>query len=242
MSPSRKPSLKSSKQPFSAAKRSALTPLLLAVAAVGALAQETQAAMFTYTLDGGPDWLLSGSLGGVSFRDATYKVTATADGATAQSGTLTYNGITAPGYGLLVTPILTLSTGGTVFAEVTLLPSSTGLPWGFASIDVSSLQAGMAIEGFSLYNTPESGFGFARSGSINNLQTPASYTGATGSTDTTTVGEPYRTSGGLLSVTGPVTDQPYLPGGSLSITAVPEPSSFALLGFAAAGLLLRRKR
>jgi hypothetical protein len=137
MSPSRKLSLKSRKQPFSAVKRSALTPLLLAVAAVGALAQDTQAAaMFTYTLDGGPQWLLSGSLNGVSFRDATYKVTATADGATAQIGTLTQQGVTVPGYGLLVTPILTLFTGGTVFAEVTLLPSSTGLPWGFASIDI----------------------------------------------------------------------------------------------------------
>jgi hypothetical protein len=243
MSPSRKLSLKSSKQPFSTFKRSVLTPLLLAVAAVGSLAQDTEAAaMFTYTVDGGPQSLVSGSLNGVPFSSATYKVTATADGATAQSGSITEGTFTLPTYGLLVTPILTLSTAGTVFAEVTLLPSSTGLPWAFASIDLSSIQAGMANDGFGIYNNPESGFGVIRPGSINNLQTPASYSGYAGATNTSTVGESYRTSGGLLNVTRDVTEPIRQPGGSLSITAVPEPSSFALLGFAAAGLLVRRKR
>lgn len=238
----RKLSLKSSKQPFSAVKRSAFTPLLLAVAAAGALAQDTEAALFTYTLDGGPQWLMSGSLNGVAFSNASFKITATADGATAVSSSIIDEDVTYPAYGLIVTPILTLSTSGSVFAEVTLQPTSTGLPWIFASIDLNSVQAGLANNGFGILNRVDSGFGVTGPGIFNNLQTPTSSEGYSGSASTEGFGEAYRTSGGLLECSGPDVLFGRLEGGSFSITAVPEPSSLALLGFGAAGLLVRRKR
>lgn len=204
------------------------------LAAISATTLAAHAQQLSYTETGGN---ISGSLNGVSFSDATWQLTATAD-----SSAATYysvgGSIYAPVWALYVTPTLTITSGSTVF-------TATLTGWDIESRDYSFGSPGTAAAiMFSAANADgnegvEQGFSAYLSGSFDNfvnLQSTGTFTGASGFD-----GQTYSTSAGDLIITSD-SGQP----GTFNITAapVPEPSTLCLSVLGGLGLLIsfRRKK
>lgn len=190
---------------------------------------------------------MTGSLNGVPFSNATYVITATGDSAAVQSGTW---GGAVPIYTLPVSPTLALSSSGTEFARVSLLPLS-GKQWTVDSMDLTLLYyPGFGLNTFAVDPSQITGivfgFGVAAPSFFNDLQSVASYSpGLNAVTTTVDVGAPYQTSGGDLVISAynnPV-------GGSFTITADPaavpeiDPAGMgSVLAFVAGALGLFERR
>lgn len=142
--------------------RSLFLLLVLGGAGVAGLAVEpAEAALMTYTLDGGNS-TISGSVGGTNFTNESWIMTATADSNQVQSGTV--NDGTTPAGAYFVPTTVTLWIGGTSSPVATVTMSnytsgSNSLVWGVFSADASSgfgPAAGLAgFAPFDLSTTPD---------------------------------------------------------------------------------------
>ena len=126
--------------------------LLLVLGGVGVAVDPAEAALMNYTLDGGNS-TISGSVGGTSFTNESWTMTATADSNQVQSGTVsdgTPSG--APVYFLPTT--VTLWIGGTSSPVATVTMSnytsgSSSFVWGVFSADYSNLPAASVFPPFA---------------------------------------------------------------------------------------------
>ncbi|MFM1889809.1 MAG: hypothetical protein RLZZ565_566 [Planctomycetota bacterium] len=220
----------------------ALLMVLGGVGAAGFAVDPAEAALMSYTLDGGGS-RITGSIGGVSFTSASWTMTATADSSQVQSGT-DQNAI--PVYFIPTTVTLRIEQTSSPVATVTMLDYSSGsnnFVWGVYSADFSSyFGPGTGASGFGpvdVSTTPNwtMAAGTARLNNIsggtpgiyNNLSASGSWSGSAGFWSQT-----YETSGGTLTVTSLSNSA-----GTWTITSVPGGGVAVLL---AAGLVRRRRR
>jgi len=203
-----------------------------ALVALGVLASAGSAtpsfAELVYAIDGGSNWLMSGTLNGVAFSNATFLVTATADPATVQSGT--FSGLPVNSLGVI--PTLSLASAGVQFASVTL-QNTNGGSWFVESLDLNSSFPGLGNNVFTL-SSGNSGWGVSSLASFNRLQSVVSYSGDGSAATTSAVGAPYNTSGGLLTLTGTTSS---VSGATFSITAAAVPEIDPATGGSALSLV-----
>ena len=187
------------------------------------------ASTLSYTGTGG---VISGSLNGTPFSNASWSITGTGDPTNVVSGTL--SDAPAPYYFLAMAPQLTLRTDGGSTLSATLLASGSNGQMGVLSADYSFFSPGFAALVFYELNAP-TGIGLQGFGLYNNLQSPfvASATQIVGINGT------FNTSAGPLVITANNSEA-----SSFSITAVPEPSTvaMALAGLACGGYSMFRRR
>lgn len=203
----------------------------------GLAVDPAEAALMTYTLDGGTARISGtvGGAGGVSFTNASWTLTATADSSQAQSGTVSAGGATA----YVIPTTVTLWIGGTSspVATVTMSDYSSGsnnFTWLVFSVDFGAAGFGPA----DLSTTPdwviESGADVRTGGIYNDLSAPGVWSGPSAFWIES---QDYQTSGGLLDVTSVVNGN-----GTWTIanaSAVPGGGGVVLL---AAGRSRRRRR
>jgi len=202
---------------------------LVALAVLASAGSATPSfAELVYTIDGGSNWLMSGTLNGVAFSNATFLVTATADPATVQSGT--FSGLPVNSLGVI--PTLSLASAGTQFASVTLQDTNGG-SWFVESLDLNSSFPGLGNNVFTL-SSGNSGWGVSSPASFNSLQSVVSYSGDGSAATTSAVGAPYNTSGGLLTLTGTTGS---VSGATFSITAAAVPEIDPATGSSALSLV-----
>ncbi len=151
---------------------------LIALASMLAAPTAADASTLTYTATGG---IISGSLNGTPFTDATWSITGTADPANVVSGTIPSPVGGAPFNFLAMTPLLTITTGSSTLQATIVTTGSTGQQVGVFSIDYSGLLSGYGIDGVgylegdgSLSDDPMSALGF---GLYTDLQSPFSGSG-----------------------------------------------------------------
>ncbi|QYM79971.1 PEP-CTERM sorting domain-containing protein [Horticoccus luteus] len=195
--------------------------LLLCLLAVSASAQT----VLNYTATGG---LISGSLNGTAFTDATWTATATADPATR-----VYTGGEVPEWDIDALVSLTIADASNTFTV-----SLTG--WTIFSIDYTAYfgeahgASGFYSDAGAIYIDSANGF--------LSLDGPNGFTGTSGFDDQGH--SPYATSGGDLIIANSSNTQ----GGAFSVSAaspIPEPATWsALVGASVLGLAfhLRRRR
>jgi len=191
------------------------------------------ASTLRYTGTGGA---ITGTLNGTPFTNATWSITGTGDPTNVVSGTA--SGV-VPFYFLAVSPRLTITTGSSTL-EATLTSGTTGWQVGVLSGDYGVLVAGLAATGFTYLQGVNQPSFFAletagTSGLYNDLQSPFFGLG----TQNTNADATYYTDIGLLQITA-LNSGP----SSFSITAVPEPSAYAmaLAGLACGGSAMFRRR
>jgi MYXO-CTERM domain-containing protein len=218
----------------------ALLMVLGGVGAAGLAVDPAEAALMSYTLDGGGS-RITGSIGGVTFTSASWTMTATANSSQVQSGTDSG----APVYFVPTTVTLRIEQTSSPVATVTMLDYSSGsnnFVWGVFSGDYSSyLGPGIGVSGFGpvdVSTTPDwtfvesaglNNFSGGTPGIYNNLSASGSWSGSAGLWSQT-----YETSGGTLTVTSRSNSA-----GTWTITSVPGGGVAVLL---AAGLVRRRRR
>jgi hypothetical protein len=211
----------------------------------------SSAAPLIYTAEGGTS-VISGTVGSLAFTDATWVLTATADPATVQSGTLAIaESSGAPAYFLPASVMLQITDSVNGSTSMTLfdLPEAT---WGVISSDYSFLEAGLGIAGFAAINTsPQQWegvgeFQYATGGSTGgtpgiytNLGTPGTWLG--GGANPPEVGTNLETSLGAMNLSAGSFE---FNTGSFTIAPVPEPSTcmMALAGLACGGYSMWRRR
>jgi hypothetical protein len=108
--------------PHMSSSLKALSVGLLAFASMLAAPSAANASNLTYTATGG---LITGTLNGTPFTDATWSITGTADPTNVVSGTYYYGAI--PGNFLAMTPMLTIGTGSSTL-QATLVTSDKATP------------------------------------------------------------------------------------------------------------------
>ena len=222
------------------------------VGVAGLAVDPAEAALMNYTLDGGNS-TISGSVGGTSFTNESWTMTATADSNQVQSGTVNFG---TPAGAYFVPTTVTLWVGGTSSPVATVTMSnytsgSNSLVWGVFSADYSSVfgpaAGGAGFAPFDLSTTPDwtSGAGAGAIGSgargaplqiFNDLSYSEVWSawGTFFLDDSVT----YQTSGGLLVLT----DVSNGANGTWTIanaSAVPGGGVAVLL---AAGVVRRRRR
>jgi hypothetical protein len=198
------------------------------------------AQLLTYKLDGGSS-RINAAVGGNTFSNEAWSITATADASTVQS--VIFNGIWPTNYAV-VNPVLHIGSG-----SYSLLPMTTGHVWTV----FSQSAPGSSGIGFAAFD-PTSPNAFSNSFLImdmvpgatfyHSLTAPVSFVG---SPTTMILNNPgpgtYLTGAGLLSISTP---NSMFNSGSFSISAaVPEPGEWAamgILGAGLAGLVLRKRR
>lgn len=211
-------------------KHSIITSIGLAVLASVAFSSLAEGvSTMTYTATGG---LISGTIGGTPFINATWSITADGDAAAVQSALLVLPSATLPYYYVPVAPVLTIDDGISTPWVANLLDSGPWT-WNAISIDYSSLLPLFSGNGFIELAAGTPGPGAAVMGQLgyNNLASVLSFSGDSNFGDT------YPTSLGDLEIT----DQADGPG-TFIITAVPETSTTVpTLALIAGGLMLRRR-
>ncbi len=214
----------------------------------------SSAAPLNYTVNGGSS-VISGSVGSLAFTNATWVLTATADPATVQSGTLSV-GSGAPSYFLPASVTLQITDSVNGLTSMTLSDLS-GATWGIISSDYSAfLGAGTGIAGFAAINTstqpwenPEDvgEFSYITGGAPYNgtpgiytdLGTPGTWLGGVASPPGT--GEYLETSLGEMNLSE---GSAAFNTGSFTISPVPELSTscLALAGLTCGGFSMFRRR
>jgi hypothetical protein len=185
-----------------------------------------QAADLIYSMTGGA---LSGTLNGVPFANAGYSITATADPALIQSYTIL--GAVPADY-LLATTTIAIDGFAPVFF--------TDLQFGIASANINAVSAGNSIVGFAsqLGTDTDTGLGPVGAGSPLSLSAPGSFSGDL--ITFTGLASPgaatWTTTGGTLTLSGVAGTA------TISITAVPEPSSIILGGLATGIVVVTARR
>jgi len=208
----------------------------------------SSAAPLNYTVNGGTS-VISGTVGSLAFTDATWVVTATADPATVLSATGAY----------FIPATVTLSITDSVNGTTPMtLSDFSGATWGVYSGDLSAfMAAGTGFAGFTALNTSTqpwtqpagvSGFyGFlyftggiygGTPGIYTDLGTPGTWLGGAASPPETS--DYVETSLGEMNLSAGSAEFT----GSFTISAVPEPSTYAmaLAGLACGGYSLFRRR
>jgi hypothetical protein len=218
----------------------ALSIGLIAFASMLAAPLAANASNLTYTATGG---LITGTLNGTPFTDATWSITGTADPTTVVSGT--YFGV-APGNFLAMAPMLTIGTGSSTLQATLVTSGSTGEQVGVFSMDFNAFLTGVSVDVFGyVYGDGSAsvfGMGVEGSGLYFDLQSPFSGTGAqNGGIDGT-----YYTDIGLLNITSHNSQVATFTVSGGSPSAVPEidPNSLGsvlALVLGSLGLLERRR-
>ena len=130
------------------------------VGVAGLAVDPAEAALMSYTLDGGGSQI-SGTIGSTSFNLAPWTMTATADSSQVQSGTVNFG---TPAGAYFVPTTVTLWVGGTSSPVATVTMSnytsgSNSLVWGVFSADYSSVfgpaAGGAGFAPFDLSTTPD---------------------------------------------------------------------------------------
>ena len=118
---------------------------LIAFASMLAAPSAADASTLTYTATGG---IITGTLGGTPFTDATWSITGTADPANVISGTSASPGGTIPFNFLAMAPLLTITTGSSTLQATIVPDSSIGQQVGVLSIDLSADLSGLGLDVF----------------------------------------------------------------------------------------------
>jgi len=114
---------------------------MIALACMLAVPSAADASTLTYTATGG---IITGTLGGTPFTDATWSITGTANPTNVVTGT--YFGVTFNF--LAMTPLLTITTGSSTLQAAIVTTGSTGQQVGVLSLDASIELSGYGIDGF----------------------------------------------------------------------------------------------
>ena len=117
---------------------------LIALASMLAAASAADASTLTYTATGG---IITGTLGGTPFTDATWSITGTADPTTVVFGTMV-SIVTIPFNFLAMTPLLTITTGSSTLQATIVTDGSIGQQVGVFSADFGALASGYSVDGF----------------------------------------------------------------------------------------------
>ena len=150
---------------------------LIAFASMLAAPSAADASTLTYTGTGG---IITGTLGGTPFTDATWSITGTADPTTVVSGTISDVGpggpISVPFNFLAMTPLLTITTGSSTLQATIVTTGSTGQQVGVFSVDLDSLLSGYSGDVFGYLEGDGSvvngTFGLNGFGLFTDLQSP----------------------------------------------------------------------
>jgi len=210
---------------------------LIAFASTLAAPSAADASTLTYTATGG---IISGTLGGTPFTDATWSITGTGDPTNVVSGTV---GV-IPFKWLTMTPLLTITTGSSTLQATMVTDGSIGQQVGVFSIDYSVAASGYGIDGFGYLAGDGSAasnlFAVAGVGLYINLQSPFSGSGVQ------FLASGFNTDAGLFDVTGEENQGATFTISGGSPSAVPEidPNSIGsvlALVMGSLGLLERRR-
>jgi hypothetical protein len=196
------------------------------------------ASTLTYTATGG---IVSGTLGGTPFTDATWSITGTGDPTNVITGT--FSGF-APFKFLAMTPLLTITTGSSTLQATMVADGSIGRQVGVFSLDFSGIMAGFGADFFGYLDGDgsnlEDDLGVIGFGVYNDLQSPFSGSGEQVVSD-------FNTNVGRF-IKGDQTDQGAtftVSGGSPSAVPEIDPNSLGsvlALVLGSLGLLERRRR
>ena len=204
---------------------------LIAFASMLAAQSAADASTLTYTATGG---IISGSLGGTPFTDATWSITGTADPTNVVTGTAFFGQV--PFNFLAMTPVLTLTTGSSTRQATIVTTGSAGQQVGVFSANYNALQPGFGVDFFGYLEgngSATNALGVSGSGLYIDLQSPFFGSGVqvAGAGFNTNVGQFVRNN---------VTDQ----ASTFTVSAVPEPSTYAmaLAGLACGGYSLFHRR
>jgi hypothetical protein len=211
---------------------------LIALAFMLAAPSAADASTLTYTGTGG---IITGTLNGTPFTDATWSITGTANPTNVVSGTISGEGPFGP-YSfpfnfLGMTPLLTITTGSSTLQAIIVTTGSTGQQVGVFSADLDTLLSGYSVAAFGYLegdgSTITGALGLNGFGLYTNLQSPFSGSGGQDANND------FNTNVGLFVVTDG-TDQ----GATFTVSAVPEPSTYAmaLAGLACGGYSMFRRR
>jgi len=118
---------------------------LIAFASMLAAPLAADASTLTYTATGG---IITGTLGGTPFTDATWSITGTGDPTTVVSGTVGSPFGPLPFNFLAMTPLLTITTGSSTLQANIVTTGSTGQQVGVFSADLGALSSGYGGDSF----------------------------------------------------------------------------------------------
>jgi len=204
---------------------------LVALASMLAAPSAADASTLTYTATGG---IITGSLGGTPFTNATWSITGTADPTNVVTGTAFFGQV--PFNFLAMTPVLTLTTGSSTRQATIVTTGSAHQQVGVFSANYNALQPGFGVDFFGYLEgngSATNALGVSGSGLYIDLQSPFFGSGVqvAGAGFNTNVGQFVRNN---------VTDQ----ASTFTVSAVPEPSTcaMALAGLACGGYSLFRRR
>ena len=152
---------------------------LIALASMLAAPSAADASTLTYTATGG---IITGTLGGTPFADATWSITGTGDPTNVVSGTVSAGPYNIPFNFLAMTPLLTITTGSSTLQATIVTTGSTGQQVGVFSLDYTSIVGnGNGLDGFGYLegdgSTIETIRGVFGSGLYIDLQSPFSGSG-----------------------------------------------------------------
>jgi hypothetical protein len=210
---------------------------LIAFGSMLAAPSAADAVILTYTATGG---IITGTLGGTPFTDATWSITGTADPTNVVTGTGSVEGVFLPFNFLAMTPLLTITTGSSELQATIVTTGFTGQQVGVFSVDADAFSSGLGIDLFGYLEGDgstlfDSGLGAVGSGLYIDLQSPFFASG-----DQSRAGD-LNTNVGLFIMTG-YSNQ----GATFTVSGVPEidPNSIGsvlTLVLGSLGLLERRR-